>query len=458
MARSAPIEAQGPKDRILVIAPAGDLADQLRRRYPEWEITTARTHLSGIAALCDRAARAVVVFVDAPDHHLPDAMAGLREAGGEETRLLLCCPPEAESAARSLVRNGSGGAPPASANSRAGRPGREAAADDYILYPLQGDDLDRALQYSRPRDWLALGGAQISSASAEELAGLGRVLGELDREPTFVLRRTAELLRTALAADWASVAIKGAVGTCGESSGDAVLAEPLVLPGAGISPLGQITLGPRPGRPYTGADAEKLRQYAALVSQLLDAAARHRRWRELAYTDELSGLPNRRYLLQFLDEVLRRAAADRFRVTLLLFDVDDFKSYNDACGHEAGDEIIRLTGRLFRQHCREHDVVTRFGGDEFAVVFWDAEEPRQAESKHPHDAMEVLQRFTRELGAAEPAGLRRLPQARLTISGGLATFPWDANTREDLLRKADEALLAAKRAGKNRIFTIGQPG
>jgi diguanylate cyclase (GGDEF)-like protein len=222
--------------------------------------------------------------------------------------------------------------------------------------------------------------------------------------------------------------------------------------------LGQISLGPRPDRPYNRTDVEKLRHYARLTGNLIRTAARHRHWQSLALTDELSGLPNRRYLLQFLDDVLTRAGADRFRVTLLIFDIDDFKTYNDTCGHAAGDEIIRLAAQLFRGHCREHDLVTRYGGDEFAVVFWDAEEPRIADSRHPDDALEVLARFTRDLGAASPSSLKTLPDARITISGGLATFPWDARTRDELIRRADHALIQAKRAGKNRVFTVGQPG
>ncbi|MCH7812813.1 MAG: GGDEF domain-containing protein, partial [Planctomycetes bacterium] len=221
--------------------------------------------------------------------------------------------------------------------------------------------------------------------------------------------------------------------------------------------LGQISLAPRRDGPYTTADTAKLGHYAQLVGHLLESAQRHRRWRDLALTDELSGLPNRRHLLQFLDRILVQASQQQFCVTLLIFDIDNFKTYNDACGHGAGDEIIRLTGRLFRQHCREHDVVARHGGDEFAVVFWDAEQPRQADSKHPHDAFVVLERFTRDLGATELEALKDLPDAQLTISGGLATFPWDAHTTKDLITKADQALLQAKRAGKNRILTIGQP-
>ncbi len=141
---------------------------------------------------------------------------------------------------------------------------------------------------------------------------------------------------------------------------------------------------------------------------------------------------------------------------MLFFDVDDFKRYNDAHGHDAGDEIIRVVGQLFRQHCREQDIVVRYGGDEFAVAFWDPEGARVAGSSHPGCALNVLDRFTTSL--REHAFSKLDGEARITVSGGLATYPWDGDNVEALITRADQALLAAKRAGKNKVLIMGADG
>ena len=201
----------------------------------------------------------------------------------------------------------------------------------------------------------------------------------------------------------------------------------------------------------------------------------------LATEDDLTGLKNRRYIREFARQIVERAAAQNGRVTLLVFDIDDFKHYNDEYGHCTGDEILKQAAVLMRRCCRGHDVVARIGGDEFAVVFWDdpqlAENPkseirnpkipsggaadrRSASADHPKEALFIARRFVRELekaGLSSFGGLGPEGKGVLTISGGLASFPRDGRTSDELFLLADKALLEAKRSGKNRIYLVGKP-
>jgi diguanylate cyclase (GGDEF)-like protein len=188
------------------------------------------------------------------------------------------------------------------------------------------------------------------------------------------------------------------------------------------------------------------------------------RLEKLATEDDLTGLKNRRYLREFAKQIITRAKKDNGRVTILVFDIDDFKHYNDVYGHAAGDEVLKQASLLIKRCCRRHDAVGRMGGDEFAVVFWDdpqcpqaadGGERRSSSADHPQEAIFIAKRFRREL---EKTYLRFLgPDGRgvLTISGGLASLNRDGSTPEELFSKADQALLEAKRSGKNRIYLVG---
>jgi two-component system cell cycle response regulator len=208
---------------------------------------------------------------------------------------------------------------------------------------------------------------------------------------------------------------------------------------------------------------------------------------QLATEDDLTGLKNRRYIWEFSRQIIEYAKNQNGRVTLLVFDVDDLKKYNDIYGHQAGDEILKEAAVLMRRCCRGHDVVGRIGGDEFAVIFWDDpqqqkcrmeneecknsqfsihnsqfpdQERRSANADHPAEAIIIAKRFVKELGKAGFStfgGLGPEGKGVLTISGGLASFPRDGQTIEQLFQQADKALLEAKRSGKNRIYLVGKP-
>jgi diguanylate cyclase (GGDEF)-like protein len=196
---------------------------------------------------------------------------------------------------------------------------------------------------------------------------------------------------------------------------------------------------------------QQFRQAALWLSSIVSMARQMEHLRKLADTDELSGAYNRRYFLQTVPEIIERARRKRFCVSLLLFDIDDFKHYNDNYGHAAGDAIIREVIHLLRRCTRSNDLVARIGGDEFAVVFGDDASQRQPDSQHPRTVFAMAQRF-RKAVAEHPWNTQGGPIAgRLSISGGLATFPWDAQNINDLMAVADAELMKAKSMGKNAI-------
>jgi two-component system cell cycle response regulator len=164
---------------------------------------------------------------------------------------------------------------------------------------------------------------------------------------------------------------------------------------------------------------------------------------ELAVTDPLTGLRNRRYVRRHLEGVLRTAAA-----TALMLDVDRFKSVNDTFGHAAGDVVLREVSERVRSHLRSADVVARYGGEEFLVVMSGAD---------AEDGMLVAERLRSAIAAAPiMAEGQALP---VTVSIGIASAV-AGTLSDDLIAAADAALYRAKNNGRNRVEAApdsGQP-
>lgn len=188
----------------------------------------------------------------------------------------------------------------------------------------------------------------------------------------------------------------------------------------------------------------------------LELEHEQQRLRELAFCDPLTGAWNRRFFDDFLPTAIDEARAHRRALTLMVFDIDDFKRFNDDFGHAAGDEILTECVRLLDSAVRPTDKVCRIGGDEFAVIFYEPEGPRKTDSHHPTSVFDIAERFQLLLREARFSKLGDDAPGHLTISGGLATFPWDGASAETLLERADQLALEGKRQGKN-VIAIG-PG
>ncbi len=199
------------------------------------------------------------------------------------------------------------------------------------------------------------------------------------------------------------------------------------------------------------AQLDTLMPWADWIARWLALDRRMTTLWDIAQHDPLTGLWNRRYFSHFLELILTRATTERFQVTLMVFDIDDFKHYNDTYGHPAGDEILKEASSLLRSVVREHDVVARIGGDEFAVIFWDPQGPREPHSTHPTDVRQAAERFRRAICEHKFPKLSAQAPGNLTISGGLASFPWDGRDAEHLIAQADKMAFLSKRQGKNAL-------
>lgn len=204
-------------------------------------------------------------------------------------------------------------------------------------------------------------------------------------------------------------------------------------------------------------DPATLRATGAWLSGWLKLARQQSELRRAAFTDVLTGAWNRRYFERFLSAAIEQSAKARHQLTVLVFDIDDFKRFNERYGHVAADEVLIEVVRLLTSVIRPSDRVCRIGGDEFAVVFYEPGGPRNPGSKHPTSVQEIAARFQSQIRQKRFPKLGLDAPGTLTVSGGMSTFPWDGRSAEELLRHADLLALESKRQGKNAI-TLGPGG
>lgn len=182
---------------------------------------------------------------------------------------------------------------------------------------------------------------------------------------------------------------------------------------------------------------------ADLGSIALHNSALFSQTQEMANMDGLTSLYNKRFFMERLGDEIRQAEQGHHPVSVFIFDLDNFKNYNDTQGHQAGDEVLKITGKMLRDTVRPEDLPARYGGEEF-IVIW------ARTSKD--DGVAAAERIRRKVAEYPYPNRESQPLKIVSLSGGVATFPDDGRTGADLIKAADAALYEAKRDGRNRVY------
>jgi two-component system, cell cycle response regulator len=182
-----------------------------------------------------------------------------------------------------------------------------------------------------------------------------------------------------------------------------------------------------------------------LAATLLAAVivSRSVRLRRLSSYDGLTQLHNRAYFEERLVEELLRASRYGRSLSVAILDVDGFKQFNDTYGHPAGDAALRTVAGALRGSARRSDIVARYGGEEFVIILTETA---------VNEAVAKLNALREEVGSLPIETPRASWPGKLTVSAGVASWPDDGAWPDELLHAADDRLLAAKRAGRNRVF------
>jgi len=197
---------------------------------------------------------------------------------------------------------------------------------------------------------------------------------------------------------------------------------------------------------FSDDDLILLRSFASYASIALERSTYYSlagHLKELSITDSLTGLFNRRYFEERFFEELHRSDRHNLSFSLAMIDIDDFKLFNDSEGHLAGDEMLKCIANIAKDSLRVTDVIARIGGEEFSVIMPQTEKD---------EALLVAERIRGSLRELLPRTWRNFPRDTITVSIGIATFPYDGKERKELIRSSDKALYAAKMEGKDRTI------
>jgi len=198
------------------------------------------------------------------------------------------------------------------------------------------------------------------------------------------------------------------------------------------------------GEEFTERDLNLINHFTSCASIALKVSSYYNlaeQMKELSITDPLTGLFNRRYLQErFIEETHRSERYGTF-FSLAMFDIDDFKLFNDTEGHLAGDSVLKELARIARRCVRVNDILSRFGGEEFAIIMPQTDK---------EEAFVVAERIRKSIKESLMHKWKKFPRPGITVSTGIASFPDDGKSVDELTESADAALYKAKSTGKDR--------
>jgi len=198
------------------------------------------------------------------------------------------------------------------------------------------------------------------------------------------------------------------------------------------------------GRKFSLKDLDLLRMVSAPTSLLIENVELFEKTKILSITDSLTQLYNRRHFEDVLERLFMNAKNSHSPLSLCICDVDYFKHYNDVNGHPAGDLVLKKLAEILKKGVKGSDVVARYGGEEFVIIF-----PNTTKE----NAKKVCETLNKKIKEYKFPNEKNQPNGDLTVSFGIASFPQDAATPQELIEKADLALYKAKSTGRDKVVT-----
>lgn len=198
------------------------------------------------------------------------------------------------------------------------------------------------------------------------------------------------------------------------------------------------------GEDFTEHDLTLLNYFstsASIAIKMSDYYNMAGKLKELSITDPLTSLFNRRYFHERLVEEMHRSERYNFIFSLAIFDIDDFKLFNDTEGHLAGDEVLKELANIAHRSLRSNDIISRFGGEEFIVLMPQTDK---------EEAFIVAERMRRNIKESFTRTWEKFPHPTITVSIGISSFPEDGKSSDNLIKNADLALYKTKAVGKNK--------